>query len=173
MMSTDIERKISELMTWQTKRWPSMNAKLYLNLKPFSGGPYSDWDRECVLHEEITNHIEAMNELSRQLRGFKREQLLIAIAALKQRIEYASGQSDNHTIFYALTAFCFTVLDRLPLPFMPIKFTEIKSVIVLSIAVGVAFFLYCTRLETRRRITQYKKLVIVLEFYEKLHFKDA
>lgn len=163
-----MEKHISELIQWYKEQKTEFVRNTYLDrtsrIKKFLS-PYSDWDSPSVMKAEISFVVKAIArlKLKQQSSGVKitKSELSIIILSLKNRLEYASNQSDFYPIFITLVA---TACNTFAIS----QENYIKVIIAVFTLFSVTV-LVVSRMSIRLRLSHIKELINILEAYKADH----
>lgn len=162
-----MEESIEVFLVWYEKNRGAFVKDFYLR-KDQRGWfddwrfPFVDWDRALLLKNEMSFSVKALAKLRELFAKTEPKQLendlLLAILALKSRIEYISTAVE---IFPAFAAACASVFGALAV----YGNLEWKLMFTLcGVSVVILFFWY--RLKVRRALSRYRELINILETYK-------
>jgi hypothetical protein len=163
-----VEKQVSELLKWYRIQRSELIQETYLDKSTAIKRvfiPYSNWDNDAVLEKEITFNIKAIARLRDLLTKFEapvtQSSLAIVVLALKNRLEYASTQSDFYPVLMTLisTACAFFAMEK------PAMFRVGAGFVAF---ISIAFLTYA-RIIMRHRTSAIKELINILELYKSDH----
>ncbi len=171
-MSKDAE----SLIRWYKEKRSEFRSRTYFKRKNIFNlsTPYSDWDNESILREEISFNTNTLSEIHRKInKSGGKNTIPEIILALKNRAEYISDQAEVYPAIISLIAFMLTTAMIYAKEFLEpaenASSTEINFFIIsilLASSTGILININ-TQTSARRELSYYKELINILEFHEK------
>ena len=159
--------KTQELVNWHRKARGELIRVAYLNDEGFFSSirsRYKDWTRAEVLETEIAFNAKVLTKLQDVRlpdgRPLTKEEVKLLILALKNRMAYASGQSDFYPVYMTFIIFLTTFLV-LTLPWL--------KVALLGTAVVLVALLTWHRIDLRNKVTELQQILNLLDAYKDNH----